>query len=49
MKSKSTYKTLLALADRRVTGGELMSFAALARRSGVRKVLFAEKKSGDAE
>ena len=39
-------KTLLALADRRVSGGELMAFAALARRSGLQKVLFAEKKAG---
>lgn len=42
-------RTLLALADRRVPGGELMAFAALARRNGVRKVLFAEKKAGDDE
>jgi biopolymer transport protein ExbD len=36
-------KTLLVLADRRVAGGELMEFAAVARRCGVQKVLFAEK------
>lgn len=47
--SRTERKTLLALADKRVSGGELMSFAALARRSGVRRVLFAEKKAGDAE
>lgn len=40
-RDKST--TLLVLADRRVSGGELMSLASLARRSGVRQVLFAER------
>ena len=40
-RNKST--TLLVLADRRVPGGELMSLASLARRSGVRQVLFAER------
>ena len=40
-RDKST--TLLVLADRRVAGGELMSLASLARRSGVRQVLFAER------
>ena len=47
--ARSGRKTLLALADRRVTGGELMAFAALARRNGMRKVLFAEKKAGEDE
>lgn len=42
-------KTLLALADRRVTSGELMTFAAMAKRSGLEKVLFAEKKAGAEE
>ena len=41
---KSATKTLLVLADRRVAGGELMKFAAVARRGGVGKILFAEKK-----
>lgn len=42
-------QTLLALADRRVSGGELMTFAVLAKRSGIRKVLFAEKKASSDE
>ena len=37
-------KSLLVLADRRVVGGELMRFAALAKASGVERILFAEKK-----
>ena len=40
-RDKST--TLLVLADRRVSGGELMSLASLARKSGVLQVLFAER------
>lgn len=40
---KTDNKTLLVLADRRVGGGELMKFAAAARRHGVQRVLFAEK------
>jgi biopolymer transport protein ExbD len=40
---KTANKTLLVLADRRVAGGELMKFAAVARRHGVERVLFAEK------
>jgi biopolymer transport protein ExbD len=42
---KTGNKTLLVLADRRVAGGELMKFAAVAKRHGVRRILFAEKKS----
>lgn len=42
-------KPLLVLADRRVANGEIMKFAALARKNGIRKVLFAEKKAGDSE
>jgi len=42
-------RTLLALADRRVAGGELMKFADIVRRGGVKKVLFAEKKREAAE
>lgn len=42
---KTENKTLLVLADRRVEGGELMKFAAVVRRHGVGRVLFAEKKS----
>jgi len=40
---RSENKTLLVLADRRVSCGDLMGFAARARRNGVEKVLFAEK------
>ena len=47
--SKRENFTLLVLADRRVNGGELMKFAALARQSGVKKILFAEKQSGGVE
>ena len=46
---KSSTRTLLVLADRRVAGGELMKFAAVARRNGVGKILFAEKKAGPQE
>ena len=42
-------KSLLVLADRRVAGGELMRFAALAKASGVGRVLFAEKKASPGE
>jgi biopolymer transport protein ExbD len=42
---KTKNKTLLVLADRRVAGGELMKFAAIARRHGVGRMLFAEKKT----
>lgn len=44
--SRPGAKTLLALADRRVRGGELIAFASIARQSGIRKILFAEKKAG---
>lgn len=40
---RSGDKTLLVLADRRVSGGELMRFASIAKMGGVAKVLFAEK------
>ena len=46
---KSSSKTLLVLADRRVAGGELMRIAAVARRNGVGRILFAEKKAGPQE
>lgn len=36
-------KTLLVLADRRIPCGDLMRLAAIARSSGVEKVLFANK------
>lgn len=41
-------KVLLALADRRVPGGELMRLASIARKAGIEKILFAEKKSASA-
>ena len=41
--SQRGQNTLLVLADRRVPGGTLMDLAAVARRSGARRVLFAEK------
>lgn len=42
---KSPSRTLLVLADKRVAGGELMRLAAVARRNGVERLLFAEKKA----
>jgi len=45
---RSENKTLLVLADRRVSYGDLMAFSARARRSGVEKVLFAEKSTQEA-
>ena len=42
--SKRPTKTLLVLADRRVACGDLMRLAAVAKRGGVEKVLFAEKR-----
>ena len=44
--AKTDRKSLLVLADRRVATGELMKIAAMARRSGVGSVLFAEKRAG---
>lgn len=41
----SDNRTLLILADRRVRGGELMRLAALARKGGAKKILFAEKEA----
>lgn len=46
---KSERKSLLLLADRRVAGGDLMSLADLARKNGVRRILFAEKHAEVAE
>ena len=42
--AKSENGTLLVLADRRISGGELMKLASLARRGGVGRILFAEKR-----
>ena len=47
--SRTGRKSLLVLADRRTSGGDLMEFAAIARKSGVEKVLFAEKRPEEAE
>lgn len=43
--SRADVKNLLVLADQHTPSGELMSFAALARKSGVEKILFAEKRN----
>lgn len=40
---RSEKKVLLTLADRRVTGGDLMRLATVARKNGVKQILFAEK------
>ena len=37
-------RTLLVMADRRVVGGDLMQLAAVARRSGLDRILFAERR-----
>ena len=42
-------KSLLVLADRRVSGGEMMRLAALAKANGVKRILFAEKRAGTGE
>ena len=42
--SKTGDRTLLLLADRRVAGGELMRLAALAKGTGIDRLLFAERK-----
>ena len=42
-------KTLLVLADRRISGGDLMKFAAVARRNGVARILFAGKSEESAD
>ena len=47
--ARTDRKTMLVLADRRVAGGELMKMVSIARRSGVGRVLFAEKREGESE
>ena len=42
-------KTLLILADKRVSTGHLMEVVSAAKRSGVAKVLLADKQEGNAE
>ena len=46
---RRTGKSLLILADRRVSTGHLMEVVSAAKRSGVGKVLLAGKREGDAE
>ena len=46
---RRTGKSLLILADRRVSTGHLMEIVSAAKRSGVGKVLLAGKRGGDAE
>jgi len=45
--ARSPHKTLLVLADRRVPSGDLVQIAAIARASGVKKVLLANKHKED--
>ena len=42
-------KTLLVLADRRIRGGDLMNLAAVAKKGGAAKILFAQKRPEAAE
>ena len=42
-------RSLLILADRRVASGDLMTLAACAKRAGISRILFAEKKAGGSE
>ena len=46
---RRTGKSLLILADRRVSTGHLMEVVSTAKRSGVGKVLLAGKREDDAE
>lgn len=39
--------TLLVLADRRISAGELMKFAAIAKSSGIGHILFAERRRAE--
>jgi len=45
--ARSPQKTLLVLADRRIPGGDLAQIAAIARSSGVEKLLLANKHAED--
>ena len=47
--AKTDRKSLLVLADRRVAMGEIMKISGIAKRSGVTRILFAEKREGEAE
>lgn len=44
--NESGEKSILVLADRRVSGGDIMRFAEIAKLAGVKRLLFAEKSSG---
>ena len=46
-RARTGEKVLLVLADRRVAGGDLMKLASVARRGGIERVLFAERKETD--
>jgi len=46
---RNAKKSMLVLADRRVNANEIMEFASVARSSGVKKVLFAGKRTGGGE
>ena len=47
--AKTDRKSLLILADRRVAMGEIMKISGIAKRSGVSRILFAEKREGKSE
>lgn len=47
--SRSEKKTLLVLADKRIASGDLLQFAAVVRRSGAARILFAEKGAAASE
>ena len=47
--SLSESKTLLVLADRRIRSGDLMNLAAVAKKGGAAKILFAQKRPEAAE
>ncbi len=47
--AKTKERTLLVLADRRVPGGELMRLGELAKKSGMTRILFAERKDRERE
>ena len=43
--ARSDSKTLLLLADRRVSGGDLMDLAAVVKRNGAKRILYAAKRA----
>lgn len=47
--SRSSRRTLLVLADRRVPYGDIATLAALARERGISRVLFADQRTEEAE